>query len=112
MVRTKKCDDKMTCEGSGCILNYKFNPYFIYGRTINFIGHSCRVDKLVLYSNDLTKKMFKNTQSKCLPRDLYCVTNEFTVIWSESIIHECPFQLVKQMKLNNTGDIWYSDQER
>lgn len=102
----------MKCEVGGCVLDYKFRPYFVYGQSIDFVGYSCRVDKIKVFSNDFSKKIIKDAKSPCLARDLVCKTDEITIIWNEEIIHECPYNLVKRVSLNNSGDIWYSDEER
>lgn len=113
MVKSKMCkDQEMKCESGGCLLEYKFSPYFIYGRSIDFVGYSCRIDKITVFSNDFSKKIFNDATSTCLARDLVCKTNEITIIWNEDIIHECPYSVVKQMNLNVSGEIWYSDREK
>ena len=35
-----------------------------------------------------------------------------SIIWNQNIIHECPFQILKQLNLNVSENIWSSDQER
>ena len=113
MIQTRKCEGKqMNCSDSYCAYDGKPESHFSYGQTNTFTGYSCQFDKLLIHSNDLNRKIFSDSQSSCLAHDLYCVSKGLTIIWSQDIIHECPFQFIKQAYFNMSDNIWTSDKER
>jgi hypothetical protein len=113
MVESRQCEKmNMTCGDSHCSLDVKPNPYFAYAKTLKFFGYICEINKVLLYSNNYNKKVFSDATSACLPADLYCKTKDLTIIWDESILHDCPYQFIKQLKLNISDNIWSSDDER
>jgi hypothetical protein len=111
MITTKKCEShEMTCTESTCAVEYRPQISYQYAATLTFHGVKCEINKIIVYGKDLEAKLFNNARSACRASDLYCKTNDLTIIWFEEAIHNCPFQEIAKMQLNVTNDIYWSDE--
>ncbi len=53
--------------------------------------------------------IFTDAQTSCMPKDYFCIKDNFAKVWNDDIIHTCPYFKVKQMTMNVTNDIALGD---
>ena len=103
MVISKKCHDQpMVCQEDNCqsIVEPKIKYAWLYELT--FTSYHCLSQKLTIKGHQLNVPLFTNGNTDCLPNSLFCQTYEKTFIWIKSILHECPYLLIKEVQLNFT----------
>lgn len=64
----------------------------------------------MILGKDLNKPLFLNGKD-CTVSKNFCIIKPITYIWSNNIIHNCPFTVVKQIQVNITSNILTSKKE-
>lgn len=110
MEKTKKCrDEVMTCDNNGCIFEAKPNPEHQWMSTREFVYYSCTTTKRVISEPNKKDFLFN---SKCKVTDLFCRFHDYVIIWSISIIHECPLYGIQPVAFEVTEKYFISKKER
>ncbi|RNA11219.1 hypothetical protein BpHYR1_048633 [Brachionus plicatilis] len=80
-------------------------------KELPFSSYHCTTYKIPIRGYTADEKLYGNSQSSCLPRDLFCQVEGSTYIWEKDIIHECPFSYLASLKLNVSGHIAISESQ-
>ena len=106
MIITKKCmDQQLHCSGDTCKSIQEPNYTYLWLQEASFESYHCITSKRIIYGESMEKPVYPQSKSRCLPDDLFCLVDMYTIIWEKDIIHKCPFVQIKQIKMNVSNDI-------
>ena len=114
MVSSRICEDSpMTCEGENCFFDTKPDEEFPYFGKHRTTSYECLIKKMTIIAKDQHTSLFVNSNSRCLPKDGFCLLHNSIVIWNELDIRPCPYQLLSTLYefSHNNYSILYSPKE-
>ena len=92
MVRTRKCNNlPMDCNGKSCHLDEEPVEKYEWWRTVIIENFTCEFTARIIEAEKTDDPIF--TQ-KCRPIDLWCLLKDSTIVWTNDIIHDCPFKFI------------------
>ena len=95
MVATKKCHGQdMSCENSNCYFDEDVPIKFDYVRDLSFESVKCTFNVRVLSAVNIDKVMYDKNRHPCKASDLSCILHDSTFIWTNDIIHKCPYEKI------------------
>lgn len=115
MVRTKRCDKRelLACQGDFCTSEFIPETKYLYLQTTKYEWNYCEVYSETIEAENSYSVILNNQYkiTSCLASELYCKFKESILVWSEDIINECPFAVVKSIGLENINGILVNDKE-
>ena len=114
MVHNKRCGEtRMKCKGDYCDLPFENENEYKWMQEINKVVESCMIYPQQIEADNATSTLYYNVQSlgQCKAEDEQCKLKNGILIWKKDIIKECPYELVKTMKMTNMNDIYISESE-
>ena len=110
MIMTKKCmNQPMHCIGDACETTEEPKVQNVWLADLFFNSYHCMFSKKTIYSEKIEQPIFTDAQTTCMPKDYFCIKDNFAIVWNDDIIHTCPYFKVKQMTMNVTNDIALGD---
>jgi hypothetical protein len=96
MLLTKRCENKpMICQDLSCHLTIISEQDYVYATTVEAKDYSCQLIPRLITAETKETILFGHTADKCTATKLFCKLAESIIIWSNEIIHECPFEVVR-----------------
>ena len=84
----------MTCENSNCYYDEDTQIKFDYVRDLTFESVKCSFNLRILSAINLDKVMYDKNRHPCKASDLSCILHDSTYIWTNEIIHMCPYEKI------------------
>ena len=109
LIKNQKCHDKdMKCANKdSCYYQDVLpeDPYPFWWDTKKYEIHECIFQKKILISFSETEDVLSHAVGKCKPKDFHCILPNSIVIWDQSLIHECKFELIlSDIKFQETSE--------
>ena len=99
MVATKKCEnEQMTCDDQTCHLEIISKQKHIYLNTIEAKDYTCSILPRLIVAETTITPLFGHSNILCNANQLFCKLTESTIIWTNNIIHLCPFEIIENNK--------------
>ncbi|RNA03917.1 hypothetical protein BpHYR1_016919, partial [Brachionus plicatilis] len=99
LIKTRKCyAQEMECINNNCKSIEEPKVSYSWLKELPFSSYHCTTYKIPIRGYTADEKLYGNSQSSCLPRDLFCQVEGSTYIWEKDIIHECPFSYLASLK--------------
>ncbi|MCA9761179.1 MAG: hypothetical protein KC463_06680, partial [Streptococcus sp.] len=101
MAKQKRCvlegksytfDKRMKCDHNGCSVTEIPDEKYTWLETNTLHGYRCSMHKTSIMAETKETEIFAH--EGCKPREYYCEDDGETIVWDESAIHACPFELV------------------
>jgi len=104
MVKYKQCGkskNKMECDNNNlCSFSEAINPEYSWGQSIVKAGDVCIFKERDIIAEDKNSYLFG---TECKGTDLHCQVGDSMIIWSDSIVHKCPFRrIMKHLEVEVT----------
>jgi hypothetical protein len=109
LIATKKCGQHdLTCSGDVC--KYVEEPTYAvkWLQALSFEALNCRLHQTQIYAKSLTRPIFENAQSRCLPSDLFCISDNSTYVWEERLIEKCHYRPVETALFHRSGNTLFN----
>lgn len=109
MSEYKRCNkNKMTCTNDICTYDKEANIKWSYFRELTFKSDKCLMKKIHLTAKHIKTPLFRG-KPLCTVSELFCKLDSSTIIWTNEIIHTCPYNLIIKTKLNISNQIAISN---
>ena len=96
MLLTKRCENKpMICQDQTCHLTIISEQDYVYATTVEAKDYTCQLIPRLITAETKESILFGHPADKCTATKLFCKLAESIIIWSNEIIHECPFEIVR-----------------
>jgi hypothetical protein len=94
MVHSKECGPermKMLCEGLGCFYREEIIPEYNWFFDVKKIHRSCKFVEIKFTAEHSDSQVFGDN---CKANELSCRLHDSIIIWSQKLIHQCPFKRI------------------
>ena len=102
MIRNNACfGKKMVCVGTICEYEFTADEEYKWWDKVIKSGYRCQVKEQLIEADNKYSVVFRGMNS-CVASDLFCKLKDSIVVWNNSVIHECPFELVDEIEMKST----------
>ena len=109
MVHSKRCKDKqMMCDGPSCIYKANIKPTYRWLETILHEDYSCKLTPRIISAKNVGDQLFGTSGPSCTASNLFCVRQDHIIVWTASVIHSCPFEVIADNVMFQKGHIMQS----
>jgi hypothetical protein len=110
MVNSKRCviedanlNKRMKCDANGCSYEDNLEPKFNWLSTNYLNAYKCVFHKVSILAKTNISEIFN--EGKCKANEFKCMINKEMMVWKSSVIHECPYEIIKlKGKFNKTNN--------
>ena len=110
MINSKRCviedinlNKRMKCDANGCSYEDELEPKFNWLSTNYLNAYRCIFHSVSILAKTKTAEIFN--EGKCKANEFKCEINKEMLVWNQSVIHECPYEIInlkgKFIKKNN-----------
>ena len=96
MVHTKSCKDKrMSCDGSSCSYKAHIKTSYRWLESVLHEDYTCRTTPRIISAKTVNDNLFGSSVPFCRASDLFCIRQDHIIVWTQDVIHSCPFEVIK-----------------
>ena len=113
IIRTKMCHgEPMNCIDGNCYFNIDPIYTFHWLSWREFKSIHCTVNQQIISGTNLNSTLHTGATSSCKAHDYYCLLGNNVVIWTNEIIHSCPYNYIETIEFSVEKDVYFSDSAR